>query len=302
MDQNQLPNFFEPAQLHPLPSLQVKTRSVASLTLIIGGLILLIWGGWLFYQSQFEASLPPHIRVGEVSAVELEETSTPQSHPTRIKSTATSFPVSKVPPATSTPTPTFTPTPEPGLPTPEAVMPSLADNPLPVVGAETLLQATATSEAVSPAVSPPTRIVANSINLDAKVVEVGWKQMIENGVPNNVWEVVDYAAGWHKNSKLPGQGGNIVLSGHNNIKGEVFRYLVDLKPGDVVTLYVGEQPYDYRVTDIFILKDKGEPEVVRRENAKWIGPFNEERLTLVTCWPYTNNTHRLIVIARPLTK
>lgn len=83
----------------------------------------------------------------------------------------------------------------------------------------------------------------------------------------------------------------------------MFRYLVELKPGDVVTLYyVGEQPYEYGVTDKFILKDKGEPEAVRRENTRWIGPFNEERLTLVTWRPYTNNTHRLIVIARPLTK
>jgi sortase A len=37
----------------------------------------------------------------------------------------------------------------------------------------------------------------------------------------------------------------------------------------------------------------------RLENARWIGPFPDERLTLVTCWPYTNNTHRVIVIAKP---
>jgi sortase A len=42
-----------------------------------------------------------------------------------------------------------------------------------------------------------------------------------------------------------------------------------------------------------------EPEAVRLENAKWIGPFNEERLTLITCWPFNSNTHRLIVIAKP---
>jgi sortase A len=74
-----------------------------------------------------------------------------------------------------------------------------------------------------------------------------------------------------------------------------------LEPGDVITLYTDEtQAYEYIVEDKFIVKDKGEPEAVRRENAKWIGPFNEERLTLVTCWPYTSNTHRLIVIAKPV--
>ena len=101
---------------------------------------------------------------------------------------------------------------------------------------------------------------------------------------------------------LTGRGGNIVLSGHNNIKGEVFRYLEDLEPGDTITLYTGNQPYEYAVADKFILKDKGEPEAVRRANARWIGPFNEERVTLVTCWPYTNNTYRLIVIAHPISK
>ena len=60
-------------------------------------------------------------------------------------------------------------------------------------------------------------------------------------------------------------------------------------------IFTGRSPKDK-----FIVKDKGEPEAVRRANAKWIGPFNEERLTLVTCWPYNNNTHRLIVIAKPV--
>jgi len=39
----------------------------------------------------------------------------------------------------------------------------------------------------------------------------------------------------------------------------------------------------------------------RRENAKWIAPTDYERLTLVSCWPYTTYTHRLIVIAAPAT-
>ena len=141
---------------------------------------------------------------------------------------------------------------------------------------------------------------AESIDLDADVVEVGWESVIQDGVAANVWIVADYAAGWHKNSKLPGQGGNIVISAHHNIKGEVFRYTVDLEPGDIVTLYDEDQSYDYVVVDKFILKDKGEPEAVRQANAKWIGPFDEERLTLVTCWPFTSNTHRLIVVAKPV--
>ena len=181
-------------------------------------------------------------------------------------------------------------------------LPSLADNPLIVVEKDISTPAaeSALEETTITSTSPPTRIVAESINLDTPVVETGWQDVVRDGVPTKVWVVADYAAGWHKNSMLPGQGGNIVLSGHHNIKGEVFRYIVDLEIGDIVNLYVGDQIYNYVVNDKFIVKDKGEPEAVRRANAKWIGPFNEERLTLVTCWPYTNNTHRVIVIARPM--
>ncbi len=182
-------------------------------------------------------------------------------------------------------------TPEPAADAPL----SLADNPLVVAEDETAPQ-----EAASPAGSPPTRIVAKNINLDAAIMEVGWQQVIRDGASANVWVVADYAAGWHGNSMAPGQDGNIVLSGHHNIKGEVFRYLVDIEVGATISLYAGDQRYDYAVDDKFIVKDKGEPEAVRRANARWIAPFNEERLTLVTCWPYNTNTHRVIVIAKPM--
>ncbi len=183
---------------------------------------------------------------------------------------------------------------------------SLADNPLWVAEVEdepTVSEQLGTAKTVNESETSGsllTRIVAESIELDSDVVEVGWTQVVQNGVIANVWTVADYAAGWHRNSALPGQGDNIVFSAHHNIKGEVFRYMVDLEPGDVVTLFDDDQAYDYIVEDKFIVKDKGEPEAVRRENAKWIGPFNEERLTLVTCWPYNTNTHRLIVIAKPV--
>ena len=219
-----------------------------------------------------------------------------------------------LPTATVTPSATDTPSADSAQLSDESL--SLADNPLVVVEEEAALPAEAEVEAPAQAPAevppaPPTpsttdgtrlnRIVAESIGLDTEVVEVGWTQVVEYGVTSNVWVVADYSAGWHKNSALPGQNGNIVLSGHHNIKGEIFRYIVDIEPGSTITLYDHEgRVFNYFVEDKFIVKDKGEPEAVRRENAKWIGPFNEERLTLVTCWPYNNNTHRVIVIAKPI--
>ncbi len=155
---------------------------------------------------------------------------------------------------------------------------------------------------LAPAVAahPPNRIVATSIGLDAPVVVVHPDVQDVAGEATLVWNVADAAAGWHKGSALPGAVGNIVLSGHHNIKGQVFRYVEQLKPGDEVVLYADGNPYRYVVSVNMIVKEKGEPPEVRQENARWIGPFSDERLTLVTCWPYTSNTHRVIVVARPV--
>jgi LPXTG-site transpeptidase (sortase) family protein len=144
---------------------------------------------------------------------------------------------------------------------------------------------------------PPDWLVISSIQLDAPVEVVGWH--LEQGL--SVWDVpARRAAGWLKTSAPAGQKGNTVLDGHHNIQGEVFRRLVDLKPGAVVELSARGKVYRYSVTERHILPDRDEPMEVRIANAKWIQPTNDERLTLVTCWPYTNNTHRLIIVARPL--
>jgi len=190
-------------------------------------------------------------------------------------------------PTTLPPSPTLTPTPLPVTPT--AVPPTSTPGPT----------SPAPSTRPPPATAPPDRIVAPAIGLDAPVVPVGWKTVEENGQEVTEWEVADYAAGWHKTSAYPGNVGNIVIAGHHNIRGEVFRYVVNLEPGDVVDLYVGQTVYRYVVTEKYILKEKGMPPEVRQENARWIAPTDDERLTLVTCWPYTNNTHRVVVVAKP---
>lgn len=143
--------------------------------------------------------------------------------------------------------------------------------------------------------------MAPAIGLDANVVRMGWEtQRDANGNSYSEWVVPAFAAGWHINSALPGTPGNVVLSGHNHIDGEVFRYLPDLKPGDQVTLYAGDQPYQYSVVETLILPEKGQPYEVRLKNTQYIAQKPDDRLTLVTCWPYTSNTHRVIVIARPV--
>ncbi len=143
----------------------------------------------------------------------------------------------------------------------------------------------------------PTRIVIPAIKLDAPVETVGWH--IVDGVSQ--WDVPDHAAaGWLMTSAPLGKPGNTALTGHHNIDGEVFRNLVKLQPGDRITLYSQGQPFYYEVQSRRILPERGQPEKVRLENARWIQPTTDERITLITCWPYTSNTHRLVVVAKPV--
>lgn len=202
--------------------------------------------------------------------------------------------------ATPTPVPEREASPEPtATPTNTPVPPT--NTPTPVVDLPPTNTPVPTPAPPPPAgdSGPPSRIVIESVGIDTPVVPVGWSVVEQNGRQYSMWDVADYAGGWHETSALPGQPGNTVLSGHHNIKGEVFRYLVDVQEGDEVDVYVEDAVFRYYVQQKLIVKEKGEPVDVRRQNAQWISPTDDTRLTLVTCWPYTNNTHRVIVVAKP---
>ena len=137
------------------------------------------------------------------------------------------------------------------------------------------------------------RIASSDIKLDTDVYEVY--------APKSVWEVADYAGGHHYDSKNPGEGGNIVVSGHNNWRGEVFRYLELLKPGHTINVWTLDgKKYTYEVQELKKLQEAGVPMAQRLQNAKVMDPTPFEQLTLITCWPYKTFTHRIIVIATPI--
>jgi LPXTG-site transpeptidase (sortase) family protein len=152
----------------------------------------------------------------------------------------------------------------------------------------------------APVAGQPLRIVIPRIELDAPVRRVDLEAIEYEGQNYFQWQVpYSREAGWHSDSALLGEAGNIVLNGHHNIYGEVFRYLVDLEIGDEIVLYDENEAYRYTVEQQVLLPEQGEPVAVRLANAAWMDATDEPRLTLVTCWPYTGNTHRLIVVAVP---
>jgi len=146
--------------------------------------------------------------------------------------------------------------------------------------------------------SVPDKIELPSIGVETDVITIGWQRVTQrDGTSYSEWEVADNAAGWHKNSALPGEKGNVVLSGHNNIRGAVFRKLYTLNSGDIVYLWSEGRRYAYQIDEVMILEEKFAPLEQRLENAKWIQTFDDARLTLVSCWPETDNTHRVVVVA-----
>jgi sortase A len=145
--------------------------------------------------------------------------------------------------------------------------------------------------APAPPLPPTSRIVIPRIGVDAKVVDVGV-------LPSGEMETAAFAAGRLTFGADAGEAGNAVIAGHNDIEGEVFRRLPELKAGDEVVLYRGEQPFRYRVELRTIVREDGATPAQRLENAQWMAPTEDATCTLVTCYPYRVDTHRVIVRAR----
>jgi LPXTG-site transpeptidase (sortase) family protein len=147
----------------------------------------------------------------------------------------------------------------------------------------------------------PERITIPAINLDAPVVqaEIQWVQV--GGGEYKQWHVPNlFAAGWHESSARLGEVGNTVFNGHNNIFGEVFRHLDELGVGDFIQVYSNTHVFEYVITNTMILPERFQEIDLRMSNAQWILPSEDYRLTLISCWPYESNTHRVIVVAKLL--
>jgi len=147
----------------------------------------------------------------------------------------------------------------------------------------------------------PTRIVVETIGLDAPVIEMDWQLQERWGELVSEWNMPDNEAGWHRNSALPGEGSNVVISGHNNsLGGRVFARLEELSAGDRVILWNDRgDSFGYEVREKKYIRTLGASEETQELLRVLIEPTPTEQLTLITCWPNWTNTHRLIIIADP---
>ena len=144
-----------------------------------------------------------------------------------------------------------------------------------------------------PAPVTASRIVIPNARVDSRIIPVY--------VKNQVWEVAENAVGWLYGTAAPGQVGNAVFAGHNNTRGEVFRYLEGLKAGDTFTIYTSDNvAHRYRVSEVTLVPEKGVSLERQLANARYMAPTADERVTLISCWPYVTYTHRIIVVGQPV--
>ena len=185
-----------------------------------------------------------------------------QAHYLRIDST----PAFQLPAATAFPTQTLTPMPT-ATPT---------STPLPL---------------------PATRLSIPAIGLNISVVESYPKQQRDGSF---IWDAPNYAAGHYNSSGNPGGGRNIVFNGHNNMAGAVFRDLNKLVPGDEIILLTDAGEFHYQVQQKVIIPYVGHEAEANLQIGALSAPQSSEMVTLISCWPYSTFTNRIVVVAVPL--
>lgn len=133
----------------------------------------------------------------------------------------------------------------------------------------------------------PDHLVIPSIELDSKVIQIGTK-LDDKG--KLIWETAAFAVGYHRGTGLPGESGNIVLSGHISSprEGAIFNKLPKLEPGDGVILTAGERQYLYVVREM---------KTVTPDAVEVLDSTDRAIVTLITCVPDGVYSHRLVVQA-----
>lgn len=130
-------------------------------------------------------------------------------------------------------------------------------------------------------------IFGNGMMGSLEVPRISLKLPIYHGTGE---EVLARGIGHLKESSLPvgSENSHSVLTGHRGLpNAQLFTRLDELRKGDVFSIKINQQTWNYHVIKI---------STVKPENTELLGIQEEKDLvSLVTCTPYGINTHRLIV-------
>ncbi len=120
------------------------------------------------------------------------------------------------------------------------------------------------------------RIQIPAIDVDAPVVQ------------GDGWEQLKKGIGQHVGTANPGQNGNVVVSAHNDVFGEIFRDLDQLAPGDEVIVYTNQRSYVYVIE---------QTQIVEPTHVEVMGTTSDPIVTLISCYPYMVDDQRIVVTA-----
>jgi sortase A len=106
-------------------------------------------------------------------------------------------------------------------------------------------------------------------------------------VQGDGWEQLKRGVGQRIGTANPGTDGNLVLSAHDDIYGELFRHLDRLATGDEIIVETLSREYVYRVVST---------RVVPPTEVSVMDPTQEPVVTLISCYPYLVNSDRIVVV------
>ncbi|MFH5911274.1 class D sortase [Clostridium perfringens] len=113
-----------------------------------------------------------------------------------------------------------------------------------------------------------------------KISSINLKAPIENGEEN-----LNYVVAKYKNSPNFGENGNVILAGHNNMKGAIFRNLYKVKIGDIVEVQKENEVFKYKITEREIV-EPNDPSLLSQD-------LNKKEITLITC---TNRAKQRLIL------
>ncbi len=143
------------------------------------------------------------------------------------------------------------------------------------------------------------RIIIPRIDQNIPIVRVSSENLIKRdwaALENDIQGALQDGVVHYPGTSLPGQKGNIVITGHSSYFPwdpgrfkDVFALLHDVVVEDRIVVYYNQKKYIYEVEDI---------QVVLPDDIRVLEQTESDQLTLITCTPIGTNLKRLIVVAK----
>lgn len=148
---------------------------------------------------------------------------------------------------------------------------------------------------------PDDRIIIPRINQNVPVIRVPADLLLKRdwqALEKQIQEALRYGVVHFPGTALPGDGGNVVITGHSSYFPwdpgrfkDVFALLHQVEVGDKVVVYHEQKKYEYVVY---------EKKVVKPSQVDVLTQNGEDKLTLITCTPVGTDLNRLVVLAKPV--